>query len=109
MKKRKQKEGGWGLLSKKISNRLSYTIIAFVGLMLLGVFVFATAPNPGHGYWDLDLGPVSIYGNEEAGSLEVTAGPVRAAAFCLVDDTCITTWPTGGSSFWSVGGYGGIL
>jgi len=97
-----------GLLNKKISNRLSYTIIAFVSLMLVGIFVFAAAPNPGHDYNDLDLGPVSIYGNEEAGSLEVTAGPVRAAAFCLVDDTCITTWPTGGSSFWSVGGYGGI-
>jgi len=49
-----------GLLNKKISNRLSYTIIAFVSLMLVGIFVFAAAPDPGHDYNDLDLGPITI-------------------------------------------------
>jgi len=62
MKKRKQKRVD--SLSKKISNRLSYTIIAFVGLMLVGVFVFASTPNPGHDYTQLDLGPVKISGGE---------------------------------------------
>jgi len=61
MKKRKQKRVD--SLRKKISNRLSYTIIAFVGLMLLGIFVFAAAPNPGHSYTELDLGPITIDGN----------------------------------------------
>lgn len=39
------------LLSKKISNRLSYTIIAAFALIFIGIGVFANtngAPNPGH-------------------------------------------------------------
>lgn len=62
MKKKKQKR--INLLSRKISNRLSYTIIAFVALMLVGVFVFAAVPNPGHSYDELDLGPITIESNE---------------------------------------------
>jgi len=101
MKKSKQKEGGRGLLSQKISNRLSYTIIALVGLMLVGVFVFAIAPNPGHDYRDLDLGPITINGGTSYVSVEidraVEAEMFRATGgYCIVDD-CITSWPSGGS------------
>jgi len=100
MKKSKQKEGGRGLLSQKISNRLSYTIIALVGLMLVGVFVFAIAPNPGHDYRDLDLGPITINGGTSYVSVEidraVEAEMFRATGgYCIVDD-CITSWPSGG-------------
>jgi len=100
MKKRKQKEGGWGLLSQKISNRLSYTIIAFVGLMLAGVFVFAIAPNPGHDYHDLDLYPITIKDSTHLFNVEIDGGleaeMFKAAVYCMGED-CITSWPLGGS------------
>ncbi|MFH1311027.1 MAG: hypothetical protein ABIH65_01325 [Nanoarchaeota archaeon] len=35
-------------LNKKISNRLSYTIISLVALILVAVIVYAIVPNPGH-------------------------------------------------------------
>jgi len=97
MKKSKQKRVD--SLSKKISNRLSYTIIAFVGLMLVGVFVFAVVPNPGHGYRDLDLYPIIIKDSTHLFNVEIDGGLeteiFKAAAYCIVDD-CITSWPSGG-------------
>jgi len=98
MKKRKQKRVD--SLSKKISNRLSYTIIAFVGLMLVGVFVFAIVPNPGHGYRDLDLYPIIIKDSTHLFNVEIDGGleaeMFKAAVYCMGED-CITSWPSGGS------------
>jgi len=115
VKKKKQKKIG-SLLSQKISNRLSYTIIAFVGLMLIGVFVFAVAPDPGHDYRDLDLGPITIKDSTHYMSVEIDNGLEAemfkaAAGYCIGED-CITSWSDigggGGDTYWATGSYGGI-
>jgi len=63
VKKMKKKKKKGFELSKRISNRLSYTIIAFVALMLIGVFVFAATPNPGHDI--TQISPPSVCGSNQ--------------------------------------------
>ena len=45
-----------------ISNRMFYTLVAIGILILAGVGVYASAPNPGHSYNQLDLGPLHVEG-----------------------------------------------
>lgn len=37
-----------------LTNRWLYTLIAFFGLIIIGVFVYATVPNPGHAITEIE-------------------------------------------------------
>lgn len=99
MKRGKMTEKNNSFSSKKISNRLSYTILFTIALILVGVFVIAQKPNPGHDYSEVFLGPIHITGDAGNVGIGTTSpsykldvdGTVRAREFIYRSDESFKT------------------
>ena len=109
------------LLSKRVSNRLSYTIISVAILIALGVFVYAqTAPNPGHSFAEISPGGLSCETDQflQYKGVNLLGGPIwdcvdistngsgggtdtrcDASGVCsqvCIGSDCRNVWPSGG-------------
>lgn len=69
-------------LKINLTNKLFYTFVILLAVILLGVGVYAVVPNPGHSPNDIDWSSV--------------ISVLRANQICLAG-TCKTAWPTTGS------------
>ena len=80
-----------------LSNRWLYTFIAVSVIIILGAFVYAVAPDSGHDYSNLNLGPIKISGgNVGIGTaspsykLDVN-GYIRGEQLCI-GSNCKSSW-----------------